>query len=160
MKDNALFGTCFITSGLIGSAISGIVIDKHPQFRRACIFLGVITTLSFLLVFLTIDSGSVFLLSINFSLIGLGIIPIMPVCFALGVELTYPTPEGMANGMMLLPSKIYGAILGVIAGALSNYGPFYVLGLFIANTCVTTVASYFIKEDLRRINMIKNIIRK
>lgn len=153
VKDNSIFGTVFVIAGIGGSAASGIIMDKTHKFKKACVVLSAVTTAAFAFIYVTAPTGSVFILSLNFIVVGLGIIPILPVCFAFGVELTYPVPEAMSNGMMLLPSKIYGSILGVIAGAIIPYGPYYCLFLFIVNTGVSTVAAMFIKEDLKRINM-------
>jgi len=79
-------------------------------------------------------------------------IPMTPIAFAYSVELTYPVPEAMSNGMMIFPSKIYGAVLGLIAGILASYSPLYSVGLFIANCLICLVCSFFIDEDLRRLN--------
>jgi hypothetical protein len=114
-KDNSLFGAIFVISGVAGCAASGIIIDKTRKYRKACLYICMLTTATFLLIFITAPMGSVPLLSLNFLFLGLGIIPVLPVCFAFGVELTYPVPEAMSNGMMILPSKIYGSLLGVIA---------------------------------------------
>jgi len=152
-KDNSIFGAVFIIAGVAGCAASGIIIDRTHKFKQACIYICVLTTATFVLLFFVAPTGSVALLSLNFLFMGLGIIPILPVCFAFGVELTYPVPEAMSNGMMIVPSKIYGSILGVIAGYIVHYGPFYCLGLFLANTGFAVVVSFFIKEDLRRLNL-------
>jgi MFS family permease len=153
IKDNAIFGASFILCGIIGSALVGALIDKYPRFRKTLVLLGSAGTLFFFLCFFAPQSHSVLVLALNFGAIGLFAIPILPVCFAFAVELTYPMPEAMSNGMMLLPSKIYGAILGVIAGHLAEINPLYTIFLFMLNTAITTIAALFIKEDLRRINM-------
>lgn len=77
----------------------------------------------------------------------------MPLSFAFAVELTYPTPEPMSNGMMLLPSKIYGAILGLMTSALCEINPMYALMCFLVNTVIASIAAYFVQEDLRRLKL-------
>lgn len=44
------------------------------------------------------------LFSINLAFIGFFVIPIIPSSYAFAVELTYPVPESMSNGMMILVS--------------------------------------------------------
>ena len=82
---------------------------------------------------------------------GFALVPIAPVSYAFSVELTYPSPESISNGMMILVGKMYGFILGLIAGALSNSSPLYALIPYFLNTIVSSVAGFFIQEDLRRL---------
>lgn len=83
---------------------------------------------------------------------GFVIVPIVGTSLAFAVELTYPVPEGISNGMMILPSKIHGALTGLLASYLCNFSPLYAISLFIFNSGVATICSLFIKEDLRRLN--------
>lgn len=66
------------------------------------------------LTFFTLPSGSPLLFSLNLAAIGFTVIPIIPISYAFAVELTYPIPEAMSNGMMILPSQIYGASLVIL----------------------------------------------
>jgi hypothetical protein len=92
------------------------------------------------LTFFTLPTGHLGIFTLNIALIGLVSIPIMPLCFSFAVELTYPTPEPMSNGMMILPSKICGAILGLIVAALAEINPMLAVTVFFINT-VTGVAT-------------------
>ena len=67
------------------------------------------------------------------------------------MELTYPTPEAVSNGMMLLPSKIYSSLLAVVAGLASQASPLYAIMIFIGNAIVCAICSVFIREELRRL---------
>ena len=67
-------------------------------------------------VLITLPEKNVPIFTLNIALLGFGAIPLTPLSFAFCVELTYPTPEAVSNGMMLLPSKVYSAALAVIAG--------------------------------------------
>jgi hypothetical protein len=84
------------------------------------------------------------LFSANLSLMGFVLVPIAPVSYTFSVELTYPSPESISNGMMILVGKMYGFILGLIAGALSNSSPLYALIPYFLNTIVSSVAAIFI----------------
>lgn len=42
--------------------------------------------------------------TLNLALIGFTVIPIIPISYGFAVELTFPVPEAMSNGMMILPS--------------------------------------------------------
>jgi hypothetical protein len=68
------------------------------------------------------------------------------------VELTFPTPEHVSNGIIILPSKIYTGVLGLLAGYLSEeYGAYYAIIAFLANAIISLLGSLFIKEELRRL---------
>ena len=81
-------GANFILSGVVGSIIVGKLLDRTKQFL---LFLRIICTMS--VVFMTtavwtLPSESTVLLNINLTLLGLFLIPIIPVGFNLSVELT------------------------------------------------------------------------
>ena len=78
-------------------------------------------------------------------------IPVAPVGNAFAVELTYPVPEAISNGMMNIPNIIFGFIMGVVSGILCQYSPRYALLLFFINSVVGGLAVLFIREDLRRL---------
>ena len=77
-------------------------------------------------------------------MVGLSIIPMLPTGFAFAVELTYPAPEGVSNGIMIIPSKIYGTLLGLAIGRLCKISPAYGTSLFVFNTVISIVMSFFI----------------
>jgi hypothetical protein len=99
----------------------------------------------------TLPSKNVVLVSLNLALMGFFAIPFTPIAFGFCVELTYPTPEAVSNGMMLLPSKIYGSLLALLSGLAATYSPRYALGIFIGNALICLVCSFFLKEELRRL---------
>ncbi len=105
------------------------------------------------MAFWSLPSGNPVFFALTLAVIGFFAVPILPISFAFAVELTYPTPEPMSNGMMLLPTKILGALLAVAAGHLCSVDPYYALGLFLINALVTTAAAVMIKEELRRLSM-------
>ncbi len=85
-------------------------------------------------------------------LIGLSSIPAAPIGNALAVEITYPVPESMSNGMMNIPNILYGFAMGILSGYLCDVkSPPWVLALFSINSLIGFVATLFVKEDLRRL---------
>jgi hypothetical protein len=45
-------------------------------------------------------------------------IPVAPLGNAFAVELTYPVPEAISNGMLNIPNIIFGFIMGITSGIL------------------------------------------
>jgi MFS family permease len=153
IRDNAIFGSAYILSGIPGAVIGGLLTDRYRRFKFSITVVCVLVSLLTMMTFITLPTGSVALLAFNLGLIGFAGVPITPLSLAFAVELTYPTPEAMSNGMMLLPSKIYGAIMGLITAALCELDPLFAIAIFTLNTIVGAIASLFIKEDLRRLKL-------
>jgi MFS family permease len=94
----------FILSGVVGSFIYGIILDKYNKYKLVlCILcfssIGAITMAMFIL-----PLGNVPLFALNLMIVGVSVIPIIPVSYGFAVELTYPLSEAMSNGMMIMVS--------------------------------------------------------
>ncbi|TNV78446.1 hypothetical protein FGO68_gene3853 [Halteria grandinella] len=152
IRDNAIFGSAFILCGILGAILGGLLTDKYRKFKLTLQLLSGMTSLLTFLTLFSLPTASVPLLALNLGLVGLFSIPMNPLSFAFAVELTYPIPEAMSNGMMLLPSKIYGAVLGLVTAELCEVNPKWAIGAFWVNTVVSAGASWFIREELRRLN--------
>jgi MFS family permease len=111
-----------------------------------------VAILANILIFITLPTGNVALFCFNIALNGLGIVPVSPISYAFAVELTFPTPEHVSNGLIILPSKIYSGALGIIAGYLSEYhDPKYAVLAFLFNAIISLIGCFFIKEELKRL---------
>lgn len=151
--DNAIIGSVFIISGIFGSFLGGFILDKQPKFKRSVICISIIGLLFYGCLMLSLETSNLILVATNFGLIGFTVVPILPISFAFAIELSYPVPDPMSNGMMLLVSKIYGAVLGIAAGFLSKQSAYYAILLFVVNALISALCSFFVKEDLRRLKM-------
>ena len=85
--------------------------------------------------------------------IGFFVIPISPVAYAFTVELTFPVPEALTNGMMVTLSLIWGTGVGLVQSKLQILSPFYPLAIWIGSSAIAFVISFFIEEDLRRLQL-------
>ncbi|TNV79121.1 hypothetical protein FGO68_gene16126 [Halteria grandinella] len=151
-KDNSLFGSLFISCGITGSIICGILLDKFPKYKLAVLIVAGTSVVFLLFSFITLPSSQSAIFGLNLAILGFFAVPMSPISFAFSVELTYPTPDAVSNGMMVLASKAYGALLSVVGGILTKkYSPLYAIGLFSLNNLIALIASFFIKEELRRL---------
>ncbi len=150
--DNGLFGGVYIISGIVGSVIAGMLLDRFQRFKLTLILTILVAILANILIFMTLPTGNVFLFSLNIALNGVGIVPVSPISYAFAVELTFPTPEHVSNGLIILPSKIYTGMLGLFAGYLSEYhDPKYAIVAFLSNAVISLIGCLYIKEELRRL---------
>ena len=150
--DNGLFGAVYIISGIIGSVISGMLLDRFQKFRFTLLTTLSVAIIANILLFITLPTGNVLLFSLNMGLNGLGIVPVSPISYGFAVELTFPTPEHVSNGLMVLLSKIYSGAIGLLSGYLSEYhDPKYAILVFIINGIISLIGCLFIKEELKRL---------
>ena len=160
--DNAVFGGVFIFFGVFGSFVIGIVLDKTQKYKMTINIISLCAVGCIALGLVTLPSGMSWLFSINLAFIGFSVIPIIPIAYGFAVELTFPVPEAVSNGMMILPSQIYGAIMGLVAGLIcestkneeppnDQLGPKMAIILFGGSALIGAISSLFIKEDLRRL---------
>ena len=100
--DNSIFGASFIFFGVVGSFVFGFLLDKYAKYKLTINVTSFTACGLIVLAFWTLQSGSVAIFSINLACIGFFVIPIIPCSYAFAVELTYPVPEAMSNGMMIM----------------------------------------------------------
>lgn len=108
-------GGVFILAGLISASVVGWALDKWKRYTLlfklinwgACIFAGC-------MLFCIKISFPVML--INIALLGAFVIPIVPVGYALGVELTYPINPALANGFMISIGMVWAVLLTLAGG--------------------------------------------
>lgn len=166
--DNALFGGVFIFFGVLGSFVLGILLDKTQRFKLMINSIAISAVCFILLGLVTLPlnvskGAKDAIFSVNLAFIGFSVIPIIPISYGFAVELTFPIPEAMSNGMMILPSQIFGALLGFAAGTICDstknaptpeerqWGPKYTIILFASSAFIGMICSLFVKEELRRL---------
>ena len=117
--------------------------------------------------FITLPTSNLFLVLVNISLVGFFLLPIIPLGYGFSIELTYPVSEAMSNGVLMLFSQILGSTVTFLASYLCSLGKVideetgekdstgskYCLLLFFGMMLTASLASLFVKEDLRRIKI-------
>jgi len=105
-------GGLMIVGGIIGAVVIPLLSD-HYRKRTPYLILGV-TGATLGLVGITFAT-SYWLLLISAFVFGFFLLSAGPVGFQYGAEVTYPTPEGTSNGLLLLMGQISGIlfILGI-----------------------------------------------
>jgi len=151
-KDNSIFGGVFIGSGMIGSLAVGILLDKFRKYKLSVVIIAVMSFVLISTTYYSLPSGKTVLFALNIASYGLFAVPFVPLSFAFSVELTYPQPEAVSNGMMIMTAKFYGTAITVGGGIMAaKLGPLYAITLFSVNNLIALVISFFIKEELRRL---------
>jgi FLVCR family feline leukemia virus subgroup C receptor-related protein len=149
--DNAIFGAVFIVCGVLGTIVLSILLDRYHRYKLTLLLTSIVSIVALAFSQLTLPSKSTTLFAINVAFLGFSGIPVAPVANAFAVELTYPIPEAMSNGMMNVPNIMFGFVMGITAGFLCQVSPRYAMLMFLFNSVIGCIACLFIKEELRRI---------
>jgi MFS transporter, FLVCR family, feline leukemia virus subgroup C receptor-related protein len=145
-KDNALLGTVFIVCGVIGTIVISVLLDRYHRFKVTLLATAMLSVCSLIAASLTLPTRKVWLFSVNTAFIGFAGIPAAPVSNAFAVELTFPVPEAISNGMMNI---LFGFLMGIVSGLIcEHWSPIYALAVFALISAVGGAAAI---EELRRL---------
>lgn len=97
------------------------------------------------------------ILNANIACLGFFILPIIPVGYSFSIELTYPVSEVMSNGIIMLFSQFIGTIVTYVGTVVAQKDPLYVVMIFGSMIASSGFAALMIKEDLRRLNLGKQM---
>ena len=89
---SSLFGACFITGSVIGSAIFGAIVEIYKVYKTSTMLICLIGTVSSALIAGMFFIESLSLLCVSFFLTGFSV-ALIPVGIDFAVELTYPVAE-------------------------------------------------------------------
>ena len=71
---------------------------------------------------------------------------------AFAVEVTFPVHEAISNCMMNIPNILFGFLMGIVSGLISeHWSPIYALAVFALISAVGAAAAIGIMEELRRL---------
>jgi sugar phosphate permease len=158
--DSSIFGGIFIFCGLSGSFTVSSYLDKSPKYLRTLRMICFGTLIASTIFLFVLPKANLLLTVLNIAILGIILLPIIPLCYSFSIELTFPVSEAMSNGVMMMFSQIVGSITTVLGTKLASYHPEseYTIIMFLGMMSVSCFTSLFIKEDLRRINMSRNTI--
>lgn len=109
--ESALFGGVCLSSGLVASFFFSKYLDRaQDKISRLLFILKIISIgslLSFMALVPLLKPNNTVLVSIDIALIGIFMVPIMPVGYYAAVELSKPVSEAMSSGLIMLFGMIY-----------------------------------------------------
>ena len=111
-KDDAgTFGALIIGCGLLGAAIVGPILDAthaYNKMLKAGLFTAFAGTVFMLLM---LRPGHFALVAVAFGVLGLVMLPLLPVCMECAAECTYPVSEDASSGLMLFAGNLVGIVV-------------------------------------------------
>lgn len=153
----SLIGMFVVFFGAIGAVSAGKYLDKTNRylFTMKCVCF-IATVAAFSAIFL-MPTGKDWAAVIFCFLFGVGLVPIMPVCFAFGTEVSHPLAPALVVGLMMSSAQIVLFFLNSLYLSFlnkSNPRPVLCLIVMTINPVTAFVLSFFVKEDLRRLSSI------
>lgn len=114
--DVGYFGAAMIISGMIGSLITGVILDKTKRFEemaKICFCFSALTNVFFVILQLYNNENSLiyYLLLFSFCLTGFFGLPLLPICMDMAIECVYPIPEAVSTGLLFIAGQIFGIVL-------------------------------------------------
>ena len=157
--DATIIGVAFVCAGMAGSILFSFILDKYHCYVALLRVITLFTSILMAAILYTLPSRNTLLLSINMGLLGLFNVPIIPIGFSLASEITFPVSVTLAQGIFLLLTQSYGTGLSYLATYIIEQmnRPLTVIGIVLCQFILSFLLSFFVKEDLRRLKMGKEM---
>ena len=114
--DAGYFGGAMIISGIVGSVISGFILDKTKRFEelaKICFAMSALSNIFLVTIQLYDNDKSTiyYLLMLSFVLTGFFGLPLLPICMEMSIECVYPIPEATSTGLLFIAGQVFGIVM-------------------------------------------------
>jgi MFS transporter, FLVCR family, MFS-domain-containing protein 7 len=114
--DAGYFGGAMIVSGIVGSVISGLILDKTKRFEelaKICFAMSALSNIFLVCIQLYDNDKSTiyYLLMLSFVITGFFGLPLLPICMEMSIECVYPIPEATSTGLLFIAGQVFGIIM-------------------------------------------------
>lgn len=113
-----MFGSVLILFGLIGSGIMAGIVGKYKVYKKGLVALyigGVLVSVAFALTLLL---ENMYVTACVCAVFGFLMVPVLPISYEFGCELTYPVGEAMTGGLLNVGGMLWGIIQIIITSLL------------------------------------------
>lgn len=104
VTENSIMCFVYLFGGIFNSFFLGILLDKYQSYRKLVIAICILSLATTFIHIFALPSKSIFVESITMTIIGASLLPISSISYAFAVELTFPVPEVITNGMLIATS--------------------------------------------------------
>ncbi|XP_076090694.1 choline/ethanolamine transporter flvcr2b-like isoform X4 [Mytilus galloprovincialis] len=150
-KDAGFIGLTIILSGVVGSILSGLWLDRTKTFKGTTIGIYLISCIGMVVYTFILKLHRLWLVYVFAGFLGFFLTGYRPVGFQLAAEVTYPECEGTSSGLLNLAAEIIGIVSTIGMRALmTNVSIFAANATVCAALLVGTVLSAFIRPNYKR----------
>lgn len=143
-------GLTIVVSGMVGSVVCGLWLDKTHRFKETALAVYVFSLvgmIAYTFIFKTHLIWAVFAIA---GFLGFFMTGYLPVGFEFAAEITYPESEGTSSGLLNASSQIFGIVCTIAAGEMMKSSDILsnlvMSGLLVVGAFMTV----FVKANLKR----------
>ncbi|KAF4084253.1 hypothetical protein AMELA_G00126590 [Ameiurus melas] len=144
-------GLTLVISGMVGSLICGIWLDKTKTYKQTTLSIYLMSFIGMMIYSFTVNLGHLWVVFITAAALGFFMTGYLPLGFEFAVELTYPESEGTSSGLLNCSAQVFGIIFTICQGKIIDSYSTLAGNIFL---CVFlflgTIITAFIKTELRR----------
>ncbi|XP_029163047.1 feline leukemia virus subgroup C receptor-related protein 2-like [Nylanderia fulva] len=150
-EDAGRIGLAMIFSGMIGTVVCGIVLDKTHKFKESAIAAYFLTLCGQALFAVFICLGINWMVYVSSFILGFFMWGYLAMGYELCTEYTYPESENMSAGILNITNNIYGVIFVIILGiVLQAYGDIPVHVAFCLILLLGLIITILTEDEQRR----------
>ncbi|KAG9509333.1 putative MFS-type transporter C09D4.1 [Fragariocoptes setiger] len=145
-------GLIIVISGMVGSMICGLILDKTHAFKAVTFIIYVFSLLSMALFALVVMLPySVWPLYLVSGILGFFMTGYLPLGFEFAAEITYPHSENTTAGLLNLSAQVFGIALTFISSKVVDVHGSLTANVFLCSALVVgLVMTACIKAELKR----------
>ncbi|XP_066272055.1 heme transporter FLVCR1-like [Branchiostoma lanceolatum] len=145
-------GLTIVLTGLLGSVLCGIWLDRTRTFKGTTVVVYILSFLCMTAFTFTLDLGYLAVVFVTAGALGFFMTGYLPLGFEFAAEITYPESEGTSSGLLNASAQTFGIALTLFMGYLVNN-----LSTLAGNLClcvtlfIGAIVTALIKSDLKRL---------
>ncbi|XP_075536449.1 choline/ethanolamine transporter flvcr2b-like isoform X2 [Dermacentor variabilis] len=144
-------GLSLVISGMVGSVLCGIVLDKTHRYKETTLLVYVFSLAGMVAYTFVLDTGTLWPVFFVTCLLGFFMTGYLPLGFEFAAEVTFPEPEGTSSGLLNASAQVFGILFTMAAGQmLVVYGDRTTNLALSGALLVGSVLTALIRSDLRR----------
>ncbi|KAL1109968.1 hypothetical protein AAG570_014077 [Ranatra chinensis] len=149
--DCGRMGLVMVVAGMVGSVISGVILDKTHKFKETTLVIYVFSLVGMVIYTLTLNSGHIAVVYFTVGFLGFFMTGYLPVGFELAAELTYPEPEATSAGLLNGVVQVFGILFTNLYALMFQWaGVFWANAVLSATLVVGSVITAVIPARLKR----------
>ncbi|GBM32045.1 Feline leukemia virus subgroup C receptor-related protein 2 [Araneus ventricosus] len=146
-----LMGLTIVISGMVGSVVCGVILDKTHRFKETTLIVYMLSLLGMISFAVALPFGLLLPMFFVSSLLGFFMTGYLPLGFEFAAELTYPEAEATSSGLLNASAQVFGIVFTAGSGALlDQYGDKASNISLCVSLLIGAIITAFIKSDLRR----------
>ncbi|GIY40070.1 feline leukemia virus subgroup C receptor-related protein 2 [Caerostris darwini] len=144
-------GLLFIVAGLVGSIISGYILDLTHKFKETAFFICVASLITCLIFSGCLYVGHIWIQFLTIGIFGFFLTSFLPIGIEYGIEVTYPQSEAVCTCLLNASTMIFGIILTeMLSHILESEGPLSSNAALAVILFLCCVVANFITKDYKR----------